>query len=37
VIVHGLLHLAGHDHQSNDDSEPMLQLQEKIMQQLTNA
>ena len=32
VVIHGLLHLLGHTHASNDDSEPMLQLQEKIVQ-----
>lgn len=34
VIVHGLLHLAGHDHQTNDPTEPMLQDQEAILRRL---
>ncbi|AFG37694.1 rRNA maturation RNase YbeY [Spirochaeta africana] len=32
VIIHGVLHLLGHDHRSNEESEPMLQLQEKLVQ-----
>lgn len=33
MTVHGVLHLAGHDHQSNSfEEEPMLRLQESILQ-----
>jgi probable rRNA maturation factor len=31
LIIHGILHLAGYDHETNDASEPMLELQEKIL------
>lgn len=31
VIIHGILHLSGMDHSTNDDSEPMLIEQEKIL------
>lgn len=31
VVVHGLLHLSGFDHETNEASEPMLQFQEKIL------
>ena len=31
LIVHGFLHLNGHDHQTNSDDEPMLTLQEEIV------
>jgi probable rRNA maturation factor len=31
LLVHGILHLSGMDHASNEESEPMLQLQEKIL------
>ncbi|NCD05294.1 MAG: rRNA maturation RNase YbeY [Spirochaetia bacterium] len=31
ILIHGILHLLGHDHKSNDKSEPMLLLQEKIL------
>jgi probable rRNA maturation factor len=32
VLVHGILHVAGYSHQTNDaDTEPMLQLQESIL------
>ncbi len=34
LIVHGLLHLNGHDHASNEISEPMLQLQEEIVKNI---
>jgi len=34
LIVHGLLHLNGYDHDSNEISEPMLQLQEDIVQKI---
>tara|TARA_B100000614_G_scaffold248952_2_gene257410 strand:- start:2 stop:484 length:483 start_codon:yes stop_codon:yes gene_type:complete len=33
VTVHGILHLAGHDHRTNDfQEEPMLRLQERILE-----
>jgi probable rRNA maturation factor len=33
MTIHGVLHLAGHDHQSNSfEEEPMLRLQESILQ-----
>jgi len=31
LVIHGLLHLSGIDHASNDATEPMLLLQEKIL------
>jgi probable rRNA maturation factor len=31
LLVHGILHLSGMDHTSNEESEPMLLLQEKIV------
>ena len=35
LLVHGILHLEGYDHSSNDfASEPMLIRQEKIMKEL---
>lgn len=34
LIVHGLLHLNGHDHLSNEMSEPMLLLQEDIVKKI---
>jgi probable rRNA maturation factor len=34
LLVHGLLHLAGNDHETNDPSEPMLVLQEEILGKL---
>jgi probable rRNA maturation factor len=33
LVIHGILHLSGMDHQTNEASEPMLQLQEKILEQ----
>jgi probable rRNA maturation factor len=35
LTVHGLLHLAGYDHESNERNEPMLMLQERILEELT--
>lgn len=35
LVVHGILHLDGMDHGSNDPTEPMLSLQEKIMSELS--
>ena len=31
LVIHGLLHLSGMDHASNQASEPMLQLQERLL------
>ena len=31
LLVHGILHLAGYDHATNDANEPMLALQEDIL------
>ena len=31
LIIHGILHLVGMDHESNDDNEEMLILQEKLL------
>jgi probable rRNA maturation factor len=34
LLVHGILHLAGMDHDTNEDTQPMLRLQEKILTEL---
>ncbi len=34
VVIHGILHLSGLDHASNDPSEPMLEKQELILKTL---
>lgn len=34
IIIHGVLHLLGYDHKTNDSSEPMLKLQEKILSEI---
>jgi probable rRNA maturation factor len=31
LLIHGILHLDGMDHQTNNDDEPMIMLQEKIL------
>jgi probable rRNA maturation factor len=31
LVIHGILHLGGMDHQSNDSGEPMLRLQEDLL------
>ncbi|MGD1822110.1 MAG: rRNA maturation RNase YbeY [Pleomorphochaeta sp.] len=31
ILIHGVLHLLGYDHKTNDSLEPMLLLQEKIL------
>jgi probable rRNA maturation factor len=36
LLIHGILHLNGLDHATNAPTEPMLQLQEKILQQINN-
>lgn len=33
LVLHGILHLAGMDHETNDPEEPMLAMQEKILAQ----
>ena len=35
LIVHGILHLAGEDHETNGAEEPMLEAQEKLLSQIT--
>jgi metalloprotein, YbeY family len=37
LLVHGVLHLAGYDHQTNDPAEPMLVLQEKILAEVEHG
>lgn len=34
LLIHGVLHLAGHDHDTNDPEEAMLQLQESILERI---
>ncbi|MDR1898377.1 MAG: rRNA maturation RNase YbeY [Treponema sp.] len=34
LLIHGILHLDGMDHATNDGAEPMLRLQEKILTDL---
>jgi probable rRNA maturation factor len=34
LLIHGVLHLNGLDHDSNEEKEPMLQLQEKLLAEL---
>jgi len=34
LLVHGILHLSGMDHEDNDPSRPMLALQEEILRKL---
>ncbi|MDR2495006.1 MAG: rRNA maturation RNase YbeY [Spirochaetaceae bacterium] len=34
LLIHGILHLAGMDHATNADIEPMLRLQESLMAEL---
>ena len=34
LLIHGILHLDGMDHETNEEGEPMLQLQEKILASL---
>jgi probable rRNA maturation factor len=35
LIVHGILHLAGMDHEDNDPADPMLALQEELLRALS--
>lgn len=37
VLIHGILHLAGHDHETNSETEPMLILQEEILSKDTGG
>ncbi len=34
VLIHGVLHVCGWQHKSNDDDEPMLQRQEELLRSL---
>ncbi|TXT46177.1 MAG: putative rRNA maturation factor [Spirochaetes bacterium] len=34
LVIHGILHLSGMDHPSNDPSEPMLKTQESVLEKL---
>ena len=36
LLIHGILHLSGMDHVSNESSDPMIQLQESILSKLKN-
>jgi probable rRNA maturation factor len=35
LLIHGILHLDGMDHKTNDENEPMLKLQEQILEKLS--
>ncbi|MCX7656265.1 MAG: rRNA maturation RNase YbeY [Treponemataceae bacterium] len=35
LVIHGILHLAGMDHATNEQEEPMLMLQEQILAELS--
>ena len=35
LLIHGVLHLSGENHQTNDSSEPMLVKQEEILRKLS--
>lgn len=34
ILVHGMLHLTGYDHETNDEDEPMLQQQERLVEMI---
>jgi probable rRNA maturation factor len=34
LLIHGILHLDGYDHDTNEGEEPMLQLQERLLTEL---
>ncbi|MCL2600549.1 MAG: rRNA maturation RNase YbeY [Treponema sp.] len=36
LLIHGILHLDGMDHHTNDKAEPMLRLQEQILEELAD-
>jgi probable rRNA maturation factor len=35
LLIHGILHLNGMDHRTNDENEPMLKFQENILEKLS--
>jgi probable rRNA maturation factor len=35
LVIHGILHLDGLDHDTNEETEPMLQLQERLLKELS--
>jgi probable rRNA maturation factor len=37
LLIHGILHLNGMDHETNEGGEPMLKLQEAILTELANG
>jgi probable rRNA maturation factor len=37
LLIHGILHLDGMDHESNEAEEPMLRLQEQILGELSSC
>lgn len=37
LLIHGVLHLDGMDHDTNEESQPMLRLQEQLLAQLAGA
>jgi probable rRNA maturation factor len=37
LLIHGILHLNGMDHETNERTEPMLELQEKILADLAGT
>jgi probable rRNA maturation factor len=37
LILHGILHLSGMDHATNDSTEPMLQFQENMLKSIPEA
>lgn len=37
LLIHGVLHLIGHDHKTNDKTEPMLIFQEQLLSSLREA
>ncbi len=34
LLVHGMLHLVGHDHEEDDEYEEMVQREEEILKEL---
>jgi probable rRNA maturation factor len=37
ILIHGVLHLLGQDHKTNDKTEAMLVLQEKILSKIRES
>lgn len=37
LTIHGILHLAGYDHETNDAEEPMLQVQEQLVRSFSGV